>query len=200
MRRLFVAASSVLGLLCGVAPSASQAQADADYSRAGVYIGVSGLGAFDRFDDPDPALEVNESWGLGARAGYRFGPHLAAEMQYEWIQGVDVESVLGNTDSLVAHFLTANARVLLPLPEGRVQLYLSTGLGMGIYSSRGRVDNLPINGTQTDFIIRFAGGAEYYISDHVVFNAEAGTVYTSDENFGEPFPLVIVSAGLQYRF
>jgi opacity protein-like surface antigen len=198
MRRL-VAASSVLALFCGVAPSASQAEAAVDYSRPGVYIGVSGLGAIAMFDDPNEALDVKDSWGLGARAGYRVGRYFAAEVQYEWIEGVDVESNLGPTNSLVAHFLTVNARAILPL-EGRAQIYLSTGMGMGIYSSRGRVDNLPINGTQTDFTLRFAAGADYYLTDHVVFNAEVGTVYTSDEAFGEPFPLTIVSAGLQYRF
>lgn len=186
------------------------ARAEDDYSRPGFYVGLSALGGFPLFDDPDLLIETKPSWGIGSRVGYRVSKYFAAEIQYEWLPDLEMESTFGQSYAYESHVVTANGRLMLPL-EFELQLYLQGGLGFGAFSSRGNVQGEPfinppvpsryrLNGTQTTFAMRFGGGFEYYLTNHIVLNAEATAIYTKDQVLTQPIPVTTISGGIQYRF
>ena len=48
--------------------------------------------------------------------------------------------------------------------------------------------------------MRFGGGFEYYVTNHIVLGGEATVIYTKDQVLTEPFPITTISGGVQYRF
>ncbi len=232
---------SMSALLCGLALLAlpHSVQADDSFSRPGFYIGVGGSYQLNVFEDeiedeivdaleddlPDFAdlgLDLDDSYGLNARVGYRLFSFLAIEAQYEWVSEYDVElttnvsGVDAKLYSIEGHTFTANTRWFLPL--WRFQPYLLLGGGISIADvDRGAIYDDPLfgpfledNGVEVEDgrKISAAGraglGLDLYLTRSIVLNAEAGAVVTtlSEPDLGDIDDLnyLSFSAGLQYRF
>ncbi len=81
--------------------SAGSGSAQEDFAQNGFFVGLAGSGAFDTFeddveDDINDALvalgyvadlDVDASFGMNGRIGYRFHPHFSAELKVEWLDG-----------------------------------------------------------------------------------------------------------------
>jgi len=160
-----------------------------DYARTGPYLGLGGVYAVELFDDQGSARTSN-SPGFHVKAGYRFHPHAAAELRYEYYAQFDLDpgqiNAWSTTINLKGYLLT-----------GRFQPY---GLiGMGFMHGDGSAGNFagaahPSNG----FALRFGGGLETYITEHFFVSPEFA--YTLPTGSANDLDMLVVSFGLGYKF
>jgi opacity protein-like surface antigen len=148
---------------------------DEGYARNGVYLIAAAAYAVENFDlDPRPA-DFRNSFGAGARLGYRLHPLFAAEAQYEWIGGFDEYGLVPEgggkikAGEIIAHAATVNVKVF-PL-RGRVQPYALVGVGVGSSEIKERVRTpldgegfvtTEINTQDQGFVSRYGVGIDLY--------------------------------------
>jgi opacity protein-like surface antigen len=81
---------------------------------------------------PNVSANVDDSWGMNARLGYRLNPRLALEGQFEWVANFEVDAQVSGVErkqEIALMVLTANGKYFLM--TGRVQPYLVAGAGWG---------------------------------------------------------------------
>jgi opacity protein-like surface antigen len=196
---------------------------DNPYARNGFYIGLAGsLGVDIKFEDKfekevrdglgnptNLSLNVDEKFGLNTRAGYRFHPRIAAEVQFEWISeaDIDLKGVAFGKDAFTLERWTLMANAKGYLGTGIVQPFLLVGLGVMKGQVEGNASReLPdesvveyrISETDTDFAARFGGGLEVYATENIVINIDA--TYVLPTGSVNDFDYVSVGWGFQYRF
>jgi opacity protein-like surface antigen len=211
---------SMILVFAGAEPVLAQ---DDDFARNGIYLGVNMAGAWytqvkeDLEDDvnnlnphplppPNPLdppsyihAIVGEPLGLGVRAGYRFHPHLAGEVQFQWYTDSDIE--LNNTEDTVEAFkletwtLTGNVKGYLL--TGRIQPFLLAGVGLMRFSMKDEL-RLGLKAKNEDFAARFGVGIDFYFTPNIVAVVEGGYVLPTGTLDG--YDHVLWSVGLQYRF
>jgi opacity protein-like surface antigen len=218
------ARASAIWLACLVliTGAASTAEDEIESGRSGPYFGVN-LGAaipnfsFEYFATPPPfnsKTTEETSIEVMARAGWRLLPYLAIEGQYEWVREWELKTKDTTCVKADADIFTGNIRVFAPFDA--VHPYLVGGAGAGRYKSRviqkkfdtfstganncAVTQNVGLTEDEWELAIRLGGGIDVYITRNVVFNLEASTIYSDDEQLGESFPFVSVSGGLGYRF
>jgi hypothetical protein len=172
-------------------PALAAAQ-EQDVTRSGSYVGVAGTWAIELFDPPPP-LDVDNSIGLNARAGYRFMPYLAAELHYEWGSEFDVDAgVFGETE-IETHVATVNVKGIYTSPNvGPIQPYLLAGAGF-MYAE---ADDIDVD--ETGFAARMGGGFDLYFSESVSAVAEVTYVLTTGDVDGLDY--LSLAWGLRYHF
>ena len=155
-------------------------------------------------------LDLDDSWGLNARVGYRFTRFFAAEVQYEWIDEFDYHFSSSGVDlggaSTEGHTFTLNGKLIAPI--WRIQPYLLLGLGFSVYDFE---DSTPFNalggsGTHVAFAGRAGIGIDFHFTDHISVYSE-GSVLATTRDFEEPdtgdyddYYYLGITVGLQYRF
>ena len=186
-----------------------------DYGKGG-YVGVNGAYGIDLFSTEitnalgvaPPPLSYDDSWGLNARAGYRIFSPLALEVQYEWMQGIDISSVGVPLGTWKPHTLTANLKLYLPI--WRIQPYLLAGGGVGIWSIEFTPAGAAAVGLaqadKTGFAFRGGAGIDIFLTEKLALNGEGAAVLnTSDFSTpGSAAQLQLyyfsISAGFVYHF
>ncbi len=124
------------------------AQAEDDYSRPGFYLGAGlGLG-FEQFDGFG-GVDVDTGVGFDAWAGYRWGPHLAAELQLEYIDRFDLS--IGGVDVFELETLAFTGNLKGYLMTGRVQPFAVLGIGL-LWAE---LETLGASASDTVFAVRF---------------------------------------------
>ncbi len=188
MLRFALIASATLLFLAATSASA-QYDYGADYARNGFYLGLSGVAAFEDFKNTGGA-SIDDSLGLNFRGGYRFHPHLAAEAQFEWIEGFDVS---GSSIEFETWTFTGNLKAYLLTSQ--VQPYALFGMGV----MQVEVD-LPGGFTlqDEDFVVRVGGGIDVYASENIVLSLEGVYVAAADDL--NDFNYVSLGWGFLYRF
>jgi opacity protein-like surface antigen len=206
-----------LVLVSLVLSSGSFAQDDGDdgqYAREGGYVGLGGVYVVENADTGDieddlesdlaaagfPGtrvdLDVDDTWGLNARVGSRFGSRFAMELVGDWFDDADVDiDAVGpagrvkTSEEVETWAVTYNLKGYL-LTEERVQPYVVVGGGLL------NVDD----GFEDDygFTWRLGGGYDFYQTENVVFNLEA-LYYLPTGNIRD-FDFITVGLGVQYRF
>lgn len=201
-------AAAAIGLWAtGASAQASTAPAAApeppDTERRGPYLGLAGSyliplseGALE--DRYGPPIDIDPGIGFVVRAGFRFGPLIAAELLYEWIDEFDVQ--IGGVDAGVQEGdgLFVNAKVypftgvFVPI----FQPYLHGGLGAQRVELRNQLALAEVE------LVRFAArvgiGSELYLDEHWLLNLEGS--YTSGSGSLADYDLVSIVFGGAYRF
>jgi opacity protein-like surface antigen len=160
MKRLLRSFTAFLALFWAL-PAAAQVD---DYARNGPYLGLAGTWAtyLSAEDELPSGFDVDDPLGLNARAGYRFHPHIAGELEFEWLSEADIDvSGFGTAATIESFAFTANGK-LYPL-TGRFQPF---GLiGLGLLSSE-LEDEVGIGAEvdETEFAMRFGAGLDIYIT------------------------------------
>ena len=218
------------------------------YAREGFYLGVGATFANPSFADgvdetvtafinaPDGGVSkatsestANWAFGFNVRGGYRFHPHFALEVEYEWIETDGFPVLVGISEigeKLSFDFatieyrrpewvVTVNPKVYLN--KGRAQLFVMVGMG----AMKGSIEPgenpvasglggnpVPIAGLgpqrggpveDTVFTWRFGGGMDFYLTEHIVMEVAADYVYPMG-SLQNVIDYVSISLGLQYRF
>lgn len=192
-------------LLCaGVARAAEEI----DYARTGPYAGIGFIYAPAVFnvDDAEVALAAatrlsrigitdDNSFGLDARAGYRFHPHLAAEADYQFIPGFSLSRSGGSRlADVTTHTFTLNGKAFAFTDT--FQPYAVGGFGFLHANTDPALAGFGGNGTT--FAGRAGVGADYYLRPDIVLNVEFSAVLPMAPIQGPRYlPLVF---GAQYRF
>jgi opacity protein-like surface antigen len=184
MSRL-IAISAIL-VFTGVGPVFAQ---DDELARDGIYLGFAVPVPFltDGRDDISP--------GVGVRGGYRFHPHFAGEVQFEWFPSMDIE--YSGVSSVELDMLTFTANAKGYLLTGRTQPFLLIGAGFMHFELDDRV-GLGIHEKGDDFAARFGGGVEFYIDSNFVLTLDSSYVLPTGD--ADHLDHVLVALGLQYRF
>ena len=191
------------------------------FGHPGFYIGAGGVYASDLFEGEIEDIvedsfgvpvnvDVEESWGANGRIGYRLGSWIAAEIQYEWIDPFDVDlSAVGLPDgaaSLEAQTVTLNGRLIAPI--WRTQPYLLVGIGGAFYDVKDNIAGNILGGSsnRTGVAGRTGGGFDVYLTNSLVFNAEAAVLLTTEDfntpaagDVDDPYYLS-VDVGFRYQF
>ena len=218
-----------------VAMAAEEAVDDDPFDRPGFYVGVSGMWNKNFFDEDiadflsdelgeDVDVDIEDSYGINARLGYRAASFFAVELEYEWVDSFDVDasadlgppigSLTGELYRIEGHTLTAQTKWIVPF--WRVQPYLTLGVGYSYYdvdrgSSAAALEafdpDIEIEGGgQHGFAGRVGGGLDLYLTQSILINAEVTAVLTTqdfdtpDEGNIDDLNYMSFSAGLQYRF
>lgn len=207
-----VGTSLCVALLLWLLPASASAQAD--YARSGPYLGLGGTyafrwvpGDFDKDLGLGATVRTDNTGGLNARAGYRVNRWLAAELEYEWLDGFDSKITGGNGGfTLTSHALTANGKLLYP-GWGRFQPWMLVGVGLSIYDAQDRKGLASgLDGTSVGFGARLGFGLDAYITQSWLVNlgVEAFLDTTRiDNSIGgdlSEFWYVPIQLGIQYRF
>ncbi len=182
-----------------------------DYNRPGWYLGAGGTWAAHWWKAPEdplnsPTIRTHNSFGFNVRGGYRVKRWLAAELEYEWLDGFD-NKVDGSTIfKLRTHVITANAKFLCP-GLGRFQPYVLLGAGAAIFD----IDDQTLwaaglESSSAGFAARATAGLDFYVTKNWLLNVEAGAAIPTNEvensngdDLEELF-YIPIQLGFQYRF
>lgn len=172
-------------------------------------------------------LDLDDSGGINAVVGYRAASFVAFEIKYEWVSKYDVDAsatidvppatnVSGGLYSIEGHTLTGNMKLIVP--TWRIQPYFLVGGGFALSDvDRGSAYDNPVfaaflegNGVSIDEgktwnpAARVGLGIDWYITENIVVNTEAGAVVTTlskpDIDDIEDLNYMSFQASLQYRF
>ena len=214
--RLVPLVSGVVALWWMLGPAAAYAQeeGEADFGRTGFYIGVGAalsqlLDAEERFEEEFAAagldsanVDTKSSVGINGRVGYRFHTHLAAEVEGDWHSGFDGDGANGaQTGKAEFEPLVFTTNLKGYLFKDRFQPY--GVVGIGVMTGEFRItelfgDCVCYSERFTGFAARFGGGADLYITEHIVLNAEIR--YVLPTGAAESFDMISFGWGVQYRF
>ena len=194
---------STILIFAGPGPALSQ---NDDFDRSGFYVGV-GLGgaAYTKvendLEDSLAALgyafsvDIEVPAGLDARAGYRFHPRIAGEVQLQWFPKAQIE--IEDIDALDLETLVFTGNAKGYLLTGRFQPFLLVGGGLMHFDVK---DDLGLGAREKGnaFAARFGGGMDVYLNRNFVVALDTGYVLPTGDADG--LDHVSFSLGLQYRF
>lgn len=201
-------AASLAGLIAVSAPALALPLENEDLDRPRFYIG---LGALFGVEDlhvgnqntgagtPSVSADIDDlNWGGEVRAGYRFHPHLAAELQGQYNGLYDVRGntvgrpLLGSVEVITS---TANLKVFAL--RGPVQPYALGGVGMMWADTEDRVStNLPLG--DVEFAGRGGLGVDVYVSPMLALTAEGSYVAPTGNLSG--YGIAAIVFGAQWHF
>jgi opacity protein-like surface antigen len=178
-----------------------------DYTRSGPFLGLGGTVAIaveleddlDKIPTPtDPATspEVDPSFGLHARAGYRFHPRLAGELHFEWLEDFEIAANGKNQAGVDGWALTLDARGYAL--TGAIQPFLVVGAGVLRADADDFVSRFGASADGSSFVARMGGGAEIYVTRSVVL--DLGITYMLPVGELHDLDYVSIALGLMYRF
>jgi outer membrane protein W len=199
-----------LALSCALVPSLRARADDADFARRGAYVGIGASRGFNSFGEAvhdatnTTSIDVEDTWGLNARAGYRFAKWFALEGEYEWLDGFPVRFQTTDLAEITTHTLTVNARFIVPL--GRVQPYFVMGFG-GIFFDTNNQTFLHFSADDAP-CGRLGAGVDFYVTRNLLLNLGAeGVLNDAKIELAGPFgdsghglDYVALQFGLGFRF
>jgi hypothetical protein len=207
----------VLGSLLLSSASFAQDEEDdgggGDYAREGGYVGLGATYVFENVDTDDfeddvqsglaaagspvgnVSVDVDDTWGLNARVGSRFGSHFAMELVGDWFDDADVDvSARGFDGSAEIDAWAVTYNIKGYLYTGRVQPYVLVGGGV----LGGEIDSSVGSEDEYGFSWRLGGGYDFYQTENIVLNLEAA--YYLPTGDVRDFDFISVGLGVQYRF
>lgn len=196
----FVSAAAVLASL-GSAGCTSMAQGGAqgesadwsevsDFARNGVYAGLYGIRAYEKFDTDGSRIHTgNSDLGAGIRIGYRASPAIAVEVMAENIEGFEVDDGDVDADLDLTNF---GAMGKLFLAENRFQPYLLAGAGL----ARSEVRHFDFD--DDGWFARGGLGLDVYLTSNVALFGEAN--YNWMQGDTKDLDNIAIMAGILFRF
>lgn len=148
-------------------------------------------------------VKAKETVGTDVRAGYRIHRNLAAEAQFQWFSGADIEvekvkvlevetwTVTGN---LKGYLLTEQIEAAL---DGRVQPFLVAGVGLMHFDVKDKV-GFGASGEGEDLAVRFGGGVDFYVTQRIGLYLDVTYLMTTGDVEG--LDHVGLSLGALFRF
>jgi hypothetical protein len=186
---------------------------DEDYDRNRVYFGVGPLYGIENFklhhlsmsepaaiSDADP--DVDQSYGAEARVGYRFHPHLAAELQGQYDGDFDVyadtRSPIGKPLAGSVRVISSTANLKVFMLRGPIQPYALGGLGILWADTDDEAAGADLPTGDVEFAGRGGLGVDFYLSPALAITAE-GT-YLAPTGSLARYGLAAITVGAQFHF
>jgi hypothetical protein len=144
-----------------------------DYARSDFYVIAQGANQIGTFrGNPTSSLSTQTEHSMGAKGafGYRINPHLAAEIQIDWVQKFDVK-LNGSNKGFNGGGVTAQVKGY-PL-TGKIQPFGVFGLGVGAFEIR-HTKETKYRNTQAEFMLRFGLGVDFWFTDQVGMVLDGG--------------------------
>ena len=210
------AATSLVALQAG-------AQSAAEFDRNGPYLMAGGGYSFENFDiNPlsfdfkDDDLDVtfpthfDDSPNVIVHAGWRFHPHAAVDIGFEWNTGFD--GSFGGMDADLETYLTTIGLKIYAL-KGRIQPFLHPSIGVMVLERDADIPPVPpldpddpdpplISGglpDKTTPALRAGGGVDIYVTENLFVSISAYYVLPLDSDV-KGAQYVPVSAAVGWRF
>jgi opacity protein-like surface antigen len=190
MRRSWTPGLAAVAAIAGLLAASGRAAGDElPYAERGIYLNLGAnfmvpTRTSDIEDEvknslgggPGVSANVDDSWGMNARLGYRLNPRLALEGQFEWLANFEVDAQVNGVErkqEIALMTLSANAKYFLL--TGRIQPYLVAGAGWG--RSRVKPAIGGSNEREDGWVARGGAGVNLYGSRDVAFNIETTYVH-----------------------
>ena len=189
---------------CFAAVSVGVVQADepstAEYDRNGPYLMVGGGYSFENFNGVG-SLDIDDSPNLIVHAGWRFHPHAAVDVGFEWNHGFDA-SFAGIDAELETYFATVGMKIYAL--KGRIQPFLHPSVGVMVAKADVDVPDTPEFGggfsdEKTTPALRAGGGVDAYVTENLFVSFSAYYVLPLDSDIDDA-QYVPISAALGWRF
>ncbi len=156
-------------------------------------------------------LSLNHSRpGFKLRAGYRCNRRFSAEAEFEWLSPFEGRAATGDLLAVAdveikSNIIGVNIKAHLMIDRfpitSRIQPYLLLGSGLlRVNTKITTVDGPIVESTAKSplFVIKFGGGADYYVTKNIVVNA--GIKYVLPLMESNNFKYISTFAGAEYRF
>jgi len=178
------------------------------------YFQVGGLYALELFDlknnesDIEDALPIenanlsaDNSPGFDLRYGYRFDDHVAAELQYQYFFGGDVDLKSGDMQERFGKYdawaASANLRWYFKDRYEQDQPYVLMGFGWARFNFEDD-SGLAFDKKESDMLYKFAAGWDIHIAQGAFFTMEIGYIVPLGNL--QNFKMIPITAGLYFRF
>ena len=169
-----------------------QDQGADDPNRTGAYVGLAGTWGHQEFQDTNN-INVDDSVGFNARAGYRALSWLSAEVQGEWLAGFNVDFG-ADSGEIEMHLIGGNLR--LNLPTGLIQPYALFGGGYMNANLTGVSGGQGQDGDGA--FARLGGGMEFYPWPFLAL--DFGLTYVLPTGDVDKLDFLSITWGALYRF
>ena len=211
MKAAWCAAAFLAGFIALPMPVRAQLPLDKDapldrnrfYIGLGALVGVEDLGVGKQptsTGGPSTSVDIDDvNWGGEVRAGYRFHPHLAAELQGQYNGLYDVKAntvgrpLLGSVEVITS---TANLKVY-PI-GGPIQPYVLGGVGIMWADTEDRAAGAKLPLGDVEFAGRGGLGVDMYISPLLAVYAEGSYVAATGGLAG--YNVAAMVFGAQWHF
>lgn len=191
--------TAVLGVALLAAGPAAAEEPPSFYARNGVYLAAQAIVGIELFDmdtlesrNNNRSLNADNFYSVSGRMGYRFHPHVAAEVQGDWIRDADMESVAKYEGAT----FTANVKAYA-LTE-RIQPFVYAGVGGGFLSIDNKSAGTDVNRNVGGFVARFGTGFDFYFNEDVGFTGDVNYLLPTGEM--QDYSYLGVNLGFFIRF
>lgn len=209
-KRWFAAAAL---LLAGCVSMTTQALAlpleNEDLDRPRFYLGIDALVGIENINvgnqpvgpgGSNVGVDVSDqNWGGGMRAGYRFHPHLAAELQGQYNGLYEVKGqTVGHPSLGSVEIVTGTANLKVFALTGPIQPYALGGVGIMWADTEDRVSGTRLPLGDVEFAGRGGLGVDFYLSPMLAVNLEGTYVAAAGGLAG--YGVAALGAGVQWHF
>lgn len=209
MRVAWCVAALLAGILGMTTPVRAQLPLDTDapYDRNRFYFGLGAIfGVEDLHVGAQPtstgtaSVDVEDTnWGGEMRAGYRFHPHLAAELQGQYNGLYEVRAnTVGRPSLGSVEVITSTANLKAYALRGPVQPYALGGVGIMWADTEDRVAGAKLPLGDVEFAGRGGIGVDMYISPMLAINVEGSYVAPTGDLAG--YGVAAIVCGAQWHF
>ena len=208
-KRWFAAAALMAGFVSMTAQALALPLENEDLDRPRFYLGIDALVGIEDIDvgkqpfgpgGSSIGVDVSDqNWGGGMRAGYRFHPHLAAELpgQYNGLYEVKGQTV-GHPSLGSVEIITTTANLKAFVLRGPIQPYVLGGVGVMWADTEDRVAGAKLPLGDVEFAGRGGLGVDFYLSPMLAVNLEGSYVAAAGGLAG--YNVAALGAGVQWHF
>lgn len=171
MKKCIVLLAAVMVLI------ALSINAEAGPAESGFYFGGGASYAWENFDTDDIEdlgfnVDVDDTWGLNAFAGYRFTRYFAWEGNFNWYDDFDVEAN-GFDFEVKIWTLMLDLKAMVPVYNDRLVPYLRIGGGY----MDAEIDSGPVDEDEGDFAWNLGGGIDFFVTDRISLGLDGKYVW-----------------------
>ena len=207
MKKGLLAAALLAGCISMTAQAFALPLENEDLDRPRFYLGIDALVGIEDLDvgnQPVGGSSVNvditdQNWGGGMRAGYRFHPHLAAELQGQYNGLYEVRgNTVGRPNLGSVEIITSTANLKAYALRGPIQPYALGGVGIMWADTEDRVSGTKLPLGDVEFAGRGGLGVDFYLSPMLAVNLEGSYVAAAGGLAG--YGVAALGAGVQWHF
>jgi opacity protein-like surface antigen len=189
-----------LVILLSLALIAVSAQAQPDYGKSGVTLGIAAGGALENFDDGGLPFNFKNGFAGGLAVGYRIHPVVGAELQleYGYVKATFPTGTSAGNIKIDTHMFTYTANAKVYLPIWRIQPYALVGAGAMTAHVKAKLAGTSASTTETGFAARFGGGVDFWLSETVALGAAASYVLPTGDVDGLDYTSVTGNVNLRF--